>query len=87
MSAALANDKAVVNTLPLLTDDERHKMLDVWNATQCDYASERLIHHLFETQACQVPRHIALCNAQTEMSYGDLDARANRLAHHLLARI
>ena len=86
MSAALANDKAVVNTLPLLTDDERHKMLDVWNATQCDYASERLIHHLFETQACQVPHHIALCNAQTEMSYGDLDARANRLAHHLLAQ-
>ena len=61
-------------------------MLDVWNATQCDYASERLIHHLLETQACQVPHHIALCNAQTEMSYGDLDARANRLAHHLLAQ-
>jgi non-ribosomal peptide synthetase component F len=52
-----------------------------------DYASwDRLIHHLFETQARQVPRHIALCNAQTEMSYGDLEARANRLAHHLLAQ-
>ncbi|WP_163579219.1 hypothetical protein, partial [Klebsiella pneumoniae] len=55
MSAALANDETVVNALPLLSDDERHNMLDGWNATQCDYAGDRLVHQLFEAQASQAP--------------------------------
>lgn len=86
MSAALANDEAVVTTLPLLSDDERHNMLDGWNATQCDYAGDRLVHQLFEAQASQAPHHIALCNAQNAMSYAELYTRANRLAHYLLAQ-
>ncbi|WP_429002887.1 AMP-binding protein [Xanthomonas sacchari] len=48
-----------------------------------DYPHDRLIHQLFEEQAARTPQALAVCDTQT-LTYAELDARANRLAHSLI---
>ncbi|UYK68638.1 AMP-binding protein [Xanthomonas sacchari] len=68
----------------MLDDAERRQVLVDFNATAQDYPHDRLIHQLFEEQAARTPQAIALvCDTQT-LTYAELDARANRLAHYLI---
>ncbi|NKI72840.1 AMP-binding protein, partial [Collimonas pratensis] len=57
-----------------------------WNDTALDYPRELTIHQLFEAQAACRPDEIALVYGEHELSYGELNVRANRLAHHLRAQ-
>jgi amino acid adenylation domain-containing protein len=66
-------------------DSERSLVLDEWNRTQADYPNELCIHHLFEAQAARTPDAPALIGDGRTLSYAELNARANRLAHHLIA--
>ncbi|MDQ7758658.1 non-ribosomal peptide synthetase, partial [Xanthomonas sontii] len=73
-----------LSTLDMLDDAERRHLLVDFNATAQDYPHDRLIHQLFEEQAARTPQAIALvCDTQT-LTYAELDARANRLAHSLI---
>lgn len=72
-----------VDALPLFTSAELHTMLVEWNATTLPYADTSCIQHLFEAQARQQPNAPALTFGAEGMSYGELDARANQLAHYL----
>ncbi|TIP69159.1 AMP-binding protein, partial [Mesorhizobium sp.] len=54
------------------------------NRTDADYPSERCIHELFEQQVRRTPEAVALVHEDEALSYGELNARANRLAHHLI---
>src|SRR6202012_6167093 len=54
-----------------------------WNAIDNEYASDQCIHELFEAQAARTPEAVALVYEDTRLSYGELNARANRLAHYL----
>ncbi|MCF1496609.1 AMP-binding protein, partial [Agrobacterium vitis] len=47
------------------------------------YPSDRLIHELFEAQVERTPEAVAVVYDEASLSYGELNARANRLAHHL----
>ncbi|AEB10280.1 non-ribosomal peptide synthetase [Desulfobacca acetoxidans] len=70
-------------TLPLLTEPERHQILVEWNATETDYPKDQCIHHLFENLALQTPEAPALKFGGRQLTYQQLDASANQLAHCL----
>ena len=74
-----------VRELDILPPDERAYLLEELNRTAAAYPSDRCIHQLFETQVRQVPDAVALVYRDQRVSYGELNARANRLAHHLIA--
>ncbi|MDQ3032938.1 MAG: LLM class flavin-dependent oxidoreductase [Myxococcota bacterium] len=83
--SAIASDAAIpVARLPLLPQDELDKVLREWNATAAQYPESSCLHQLFEAQVDRTPDAIALTFERTELSYRELDARANRLAHRLI---
>ncbi|MER9331806.1 amino acid adenylation domain-containing protein, partial [Mesorhizobium sp. M0488] len=70
--------------IDLLPPDERKLVLETWNETSKPYPSERCIHALFEEQVALNPDALAVVQDDAELSYGELNRRANRLAHHLI---
>ncbi|WP_432743124.1 amino acid adenylation domain-containing protein [Methylobacter sp. G7] len=78
----LANPIGRLSELPLLTVPER-KQLTAWNATGVDYPCSNTIHGLFEAVVLQQPQAIALVYQERHISYAELNAQANRLAHSL----
>ena len=71
--------------IDVLPHDERRRLLVEWNATQADYPQDRLLHELFEGQAQRTPQAVAVVFEETQLSYGELNAKANQLARHLRA--
>ncbi|WP_084462939.1 non-ribosomal peptide synthetase [Hydrogenophaga sp. PBC] len=69
--------------LPLLTPAEERQLLIDWNATTVDYPREQTVHGLFEAQVARTPQAVAVRFEEQSLSYAELNARANRLAHHL----
>jgi amino acid adenylation domain-containing protein len=72
--------------LPLLTEAERQQLLVEWNDTKSDCPQDQCIHQLFEAQVECTPEAIAVVFAQEQLTYGELNRRANQLAHYLRAR-
>ena len=71
--------------LSLIDEAERERVLEQWNDTRTAYPSESTIHELFAEQAASSPDAPALLVDGAVVTYGELDRRANRLAHHLRA--
>ncbi|TIU44166.1 MAG: amino acid adenylation domain-containing protein, partial [Mesorhizobium sp.] len=71
--------------LDILPPEERTYLLEELNRTEADYPSSLCIHELFEQQVRQAPEAVALVHEDEALCYGELNARANRLAHHLIA--
>ncbi|MFZ0750089.1 MAG: amino acid adenylation domain-containing protein, partial [Pyrinomonadaceae bacterium] len=79
----VADPQDRLSTLTRLAESERQQQLVDWNDTQSAYPHDRTIHELFEAQAERTPDAIAIiCNGE-EVSYRELDSRANQLARHL----
>ncbi|OLF53508.1 non-ribosomal peptide synthetase [Pseudomonas chlororaphis] len=74
-----------VETLEILGAEERRQLLEGFNASARDFPHEQTVHRLFEAQARARPEATAAVHGPQALSYGQLNARANRLAHHLLA--
>ncbi|MFD1464185.1 amino acid adenylation domain-containing protein, partial [Paenibacillus farraposensis] len=72
-----------VYELDVLSEQEREQILGVWGATAADYPSKQTIHGLFEVQAGQTPEQAALFFEGEQLSYRELNERANRLARTL----
>ena len=83
VEAMVADDAQVVDHLRLLRATERHQVLYEWNATEQEYPREKCVHELFEEQVRRSPAATAVVFEEEELSYGELNARANRLAHYL----
>jgi arthrofactin-type cyclic lipopeptide synthetase C len=62
---------------------EQHLLLEDWNRTEVAYPQERCIHELFEDQVRRTPDAVAVVFGDEQLSYAELNARANRLARHL----
>lgn len=77
------NIKESYPSSPLLTDAEQHQVLVEWNDTRLDYPKEVCIHELFETQVEQTPEAIAVVFEDEQLTYDELNCRANQLAHYL----
>ncbi len=86
LSAALADPRQPVRSLPLMTETERKQIVVDWNANRTEYPREASIAALFESQAAKTPDTIALTFAGQGMTYRELNERANRLAHLLRAQ-
>jgi len=84
LAAAAQDPDARVAELPLLAEAE-HRQLREWNATGRDYPSGACLHQLFEAQAELTPDTTALIFEHERLTYRELNERANRLAHHLVA--
>ncbi|MFK8004538.1 MAG: MupA/Atu3671 family FMN-dependent luciferase-like monooxygenase [Polyangiales bacterium] len=84
-AAGNADGSTTVSALPLLSDEERNRILVEWNATAADFPRSSTIDQLFEAQAKRTPDATALVYREVELSYAELDARSNQLAHHLVS--
>ena len=67
----------------MLTSSERQTLLTTWNETTTDYPKNSLVHRQFELQVDRTPHATALVSGEREMTYDELNRRANQLAHHL----
>ncbi|MFP2913757.1 AMP-binding protein, partial [Pyxidicoccus sp. 3LFB2] len=83
LEAAAARPDAPLSTLSLFSEAERRQVLVEWNATERDFPNETCAHHLFEAQATRTPSAVAVRFEGQSLTYAQLDARANQLAHHL----
>ncbi|HEX8150720.1 MAG TPA: amino acid adenylation domain-containing protein [Pyrinomonadaceae bacterium] len=84
LKTVIANPDARLSELSLLTDAERKQLVDDYNATEEDFPREFCFHNLFERQAERMGDAPALCCADEQLSYEQLNAAANQLAHHLI---
>jgi amino acid adenylation domain-containing protein len=83
LAAALERPERRLSELELLTPAEQAE-LDRWNATAHDYGNVGWIHEEFACRATEQPAATALVFDGESLSYGELDARSNQLAHHLV---
>ncbi|RJS13574.1 non-ribosomal peptide synthetase, partial [Corallococcus sp. H22C18031201] len=83
LEAIVARPDASLSSLPLLTAPERRQLLGDWNNTRADYPRDTLIHHAFAEQAARTPDALAVLCREDRLSFRELDAKANQLAHRL----
>ena len=83
LQAIVADGEQRIGELPMLAADEQQMLVQAWNQTAQTYPTERGIHHLIEAQVQATPDAPALVFGATTLSYAQLDARANQLAHAL----
>ena len=69
--------------LPLLGEGERRQVLVEWNQTAAAYPQDLCLHELFEAQVARSPEAVAVVCGEQQWTYAELNAQANRLAHHL----
>jgi non-ribosomal peptide synthetase component F len=83
LAGAAADPNRSVWELPLLSEAERGQIVKEWNRTAQSYGSS-LIHELFECQANRRAEVVALIDEDRQLTYGELNRRANQLAFHLM---
>ncbi|KQM52147.1 non-ribosomal peptide synthetase, partial [Pseudomonas sp. Leaf15] len=83
LHAMVAGDEQRIGELPMLAADEQQVLVHAWNQTGQAYPTEQGIHQLIEEQVQRTPEAPALVFGATTLSYAQLDARANQLAHAL----
>jgi amino acid adenylation domain-containing protein len=86
LEAMVTSPQSRLSQLPMLTEEERRQQLIEWNATARAYPDDRCIHELFEEQVRRRPDAVALVYEGSELTYAELNRRANRLAHQLIER-
>ncbi len=86
LAGACTDPQMPIHKLPILTEAERTQLLLEWNDTRADYPKHLCLHQLVEAQAEQTPDATALVYERNRLTYRELNARANQLAHHLRRR-
>ena len=83
LKKAIENPEAKIASLPMLDIDEMQQLTLEWNSTENDYPSDRCIHQLIEEKVAASPDVVAVVYGDEHLSYTELNARANQLAHFL----
>ncbi|MEH2170925.1 MAG: amino acid adenylation domain-containing protein, partial [Nostoc sp.] len=83
LEAIVANPQQRLSELPLLTQLEKYQLLLEWNNTAVEYPQQHCIHQLFEAQVEHTPDAVAVVFEQEQLTYQELNSRANQLAHYL----
>ena len=83
LSGVIANPQQQIWELPLLSATEYQQLLVKWNDTQIEYPHNKSIHQLFEAQVERTPDAVALVFSDQQLTYLQLNERANQLAHYL----
>src|SRR5262244_3155627 len=84
LEAAVTAPEVLIGRLDILSAAERHTILQEWNATERALPGATL-PQLFAAQAAKTPDAVAVVFGDEQLSYGELEGRANQLAHHLRA--
>ncbi|MGH3782221.1 MAG: condensation domain-containing protein, partial [Pseudonocardiaceae bacterium] len=85
LAGIAADPDRPVSRLPMLTEAEIQQVLVAWNDTDCEVAPATL-PELFQAQAVRTPSETAVVFDDGELSFAELEVRANRLAHRLIER-
>ncbi len=83
LTALMNNPDQKIALLPIMSEPELHQVLDVWNRTAHDFHQDRCLHQIFEAQVKNNPEATAVTFKDEQLTYGQLNQRANQLAHHL----
>ena len=83
LEAVVADPGRQLAEYQILTEPERHQILVEWNATATDYPRDLCIHQLFENQVESTPDAVAVIFKDQQLTYRELNRRANQLAHYL----
>jgi amino acid adenylation domain-containing protein len=83
LEGIVADPDTRIGLLPLLTEAERRQLLVEWNDTRRDYPRDKCVHELFEEQAQRTPEALAAICGDRQLTYRELNDRANQLAHEL----
>ncbi|MCB1121668.1 MAG: AMP-binding protein, partial [Verrucomicrobiae bacterium] len=83
LMVAVSDPGMPISELSLLKEEEQQNQLKDWNATKVDFGREYCIHELFEKQVGRSPHAVAVEFKHRQLSYEELNRRANRLAHYL----
>jgi aspartate racemase len=86
LEGVVANPARKISVLPMLTEAERRQLVVDWNDTSTDYPNQKSIQELFEQQVRNSPDAVALVCEDGQITYRELNARANQLAHYLRKR-
>ncbi len=83
LEGIVANPEQRLSDLPLLTSAESRQILVEWNQTQATFPKDKCLHQLIEEQAERAPEAVAVIFEDQQMTYRQLNERANQLARHL----
>jgi amino acid adenylation domain-containing protein len=83
LESTVTNCEATLDELEMLTAVERNELLTEWRGHSTAYPRESCIHELFEAQAQRAPEEVAVVFGERELTYRELNERANQLAHYL----
>src|SRR5689334_22356253 len=83
LKAMVADDAQIIDRLPMVSEGEREQVLYEWNETKAEFPGGQCVHELFEEQVARTPQAVAVIYEEERLNYGELNQRANRLAHYL----
>ena len=83
LQGVVKNPNQPIADIPILTEAEKHQLLVEWNGTLRDYPNDQCVHQLFEAQVERTPEAVAVVFEEEQLTYRELNARANQLARYL----
>jgi amino acid adenylation domain-containing protein len=86
LSGAVRNPETLIAEFEIITAAERQQLLFEWNQTARDYPLEQCLHELFEQQVARTPDRPAVVFRDRQLTFAELNRRANQLAHYLRAQ-
>ena len=75
-----------LSTLPLWTAEEHRRLLESWSTGRSAHRADVCLHQMFEAQTARTPQATAVICEEARITYGELNGRANQLAHYLRER-
>ncbi|HEX6729355.1 MAG TPA: amino acid adenylation domain-containing protein, partial [Pyrinomonadaceae bacterium] len=86
LEGIVADAGKTISRLPILTSAEREQLLVDWNQTTTSYGEHKCVHELFSAQAELAPDSVAVSFEEHNLTYAELDQKANQLARFLRSR-
>ncbi|OWO87090.1 non-ribosomal peptide synthetase [Photorhabdus luminescens] len=86
LAAFVANQTQSLSGLDILSAQERHTLLHLWNQTDAPYPQDKTLPQLFEAQVEKTPDNVALVFESESLTYRQLNERANQLAYVIRER-
>ena len=83
LTSTIANPEQKISQLEILSESDRQQLLVEFNQTQINYPLDKCIHKLFEEQVEKTPNDIAVIFEDQQLTYVELNRKANQLAHYL----
>lgn len=86
INQVLKKQEIKTNKIEILTQDEKNEILNIFNNTQVDYPTDKTIVDLFEEQVSKTPNNVAVVRGKKQLTYKELNEKANSLAHYLVKK-